>query len=382
MRLLFLSLYFHPARHYGGPVASTWSLSRQLAEAGTQVRILTTDADGDERLPVDKGWQDLAPNLEVRYCRRIGRGLVAPAMLPAALRELAKADLVYLSGLFVWLLPFLAPAAKLLGKPLVVSPRGMALPEALASKRGKKRTFLRLAKMVGLNRAAFHVTSLPEADHLRTLFPKAEQKLIPNGVEIPSDEALAALRASPPNRPPYLLFLGRLHPHKQPELILEAFTTWAQAHPENQALHLRLVGPGEERLRHQLQTQAQAAGLESRIHIEPAVTGDAKAHLLIHATALLLASKSENFGMSVGEALAHQTPAIVTQSAPWQGLEKHRCGYWPETSTEALAESIQELVRLSEEERYEMGRRGRSWMEEEFGWEALAGRMLGWFETM
>ncbi len=382
MRLLLLSLYFHPARHYGGPVASTWSLSRHLAKAGVQVRVLTTDADGGRRLAVGKGWQEVAPNLVVRYCRRLGHGLLAPTMLPAALRELARADLIYLSGLFVWPLPALAAASVLVGKPLVVSPRGMALPEALASKAGKKRLFLRLAKFVGLNRAAFHVTSQPESDHLQTIFPRAEKILIPNGVEIPTAETLAALRASKPDHPPYLLYLGRLHPHKQPELILQAFATWANAHPENQTLHLRLVGPGEETVRDQLNIQAQAAGLESRIHLEPAVTGQAKAHLLTHATALVLASKSENFGMSVAEALAHQTPAIVTQSAPWSGLETHRCGWWPETSANGLAESIQELVELSADKRDEMGGRGRSWMEKEFGWEALAGRMLGWFETM
>lgn len=370
MRLLVVALYFHPARRYGGPIASSWNLCRGLAARGVAVRVLTTDADGPGRLEVAPGWLLLLDNLEVRYCRRAVGELLAPGLLAHLPREVAAADAVYVSGLFVWPLPALALLAHLTGRPLLLSPRGMLLPEALAGKPRRKRFFLALLRAT-LRNGVWHTTSAEESRSVREHFPQARIVCLPNPVEVPAE--LPARPESGPGAPPYLLYLGRLHPHKQIDKILEAFASWHRRHPGIE-VDLQIAGGGDPALQARLAQRADELGMAGRVRFAGEVTGAEKARLLAGAEGLLLASKSENFGQSVAEALAHGTPCVVTRSAPWSRLEDLGCGFWVEEA--ALTEGIGRLMALAPEERRAMGKRGRAYVESELSVAAVARRML------
>jgi glycosyltransferase involved in cell wall biosynthesis len=368
MQLLFLSLYFRPAVRYGGPAASTWALCSGLAARGFAVRALTTDADGDERLRVRPGWHEQAPNLSVRYYRRRRGEFFAPGLLAALPREVARADVVYVWGILVWPLPALALLSRLAGRPLVISPRGMLFPEALAAGGRKKRLFLAALAAAGAARATFHVTSEREAAAVRAHFPAARVLEIPNGVEIPP-----ALPRRAGDEVPYLLFLGRLHPHKQIETILAAFAAWSR--DAGQPAELRIAGGGEEGYRESLRDLARRLDVAARVRFLHHVEGEEKSRLLAGAEGLILASRSENFGLSVAEALAHGTPCVVTETAPWAEIERGGCGFWVADRPEALAAGIARLMALPAVERRAMGERGRAWMRRDFSDERVADRM-------
>lgn len=366
MRLLLVSLYFRPAMRYGGPIVSTWNLCRGLAESGVRVRVLTTDADGRGRLPGPSGWRALAPGVEARHCRRLLGEFGAPGLLAQLPREVAAADAVYVSGLWVWPLPALALLARIAGRPLVVAPRGMLLAQALAAKAGKKRLFLAVLALAG-RQVVWHVTSAEEGAAVAARFPAAWRIELPNPVEVPQPPP-----APDPAAPPYLLYLGRLHPHKQVDRILTAFAEWLAAAPAPGA-ELWIAGGGEARERQALEALAERLGIAPRMRFLGEVEGAAKAELLASAQGLLLASKSENFGQSVAEALAHGTPAVVTRTAPWRALDERGCGFWVEEGE--LAAGIGRLMALPPEERRAMGRRGREWLEGEMSIEAVGRRM-------
>jgi glycosyltransferase involved in cell wall biosynthesis len=366
VRLLFVSLYFHPALRYGGPIASTWHLCRGLAAQGVGVRVVTTDADGPRRLAVPAGFHQIAPDVEARYCRRAGAELFAPGMLPVAALEIRRADAVYVSGLFVWPLPALAALSALAGKRLVIAPRGMLLPQALAGKAAKKRLFLRTLSAAGGRKALFHATSPDEEDSVRREVPGARVALVPNGVELPEGVERAE------DAPPYLLFLGRVHPHKRIETILEAFALWRRG-----ARHeLWIAGDGEADYRQALARRAGELGIDHRVRFLPQTASAEKSRLLADAQALVLASRSESFGMVVAEALAHRTPCVVTATAPWEGLETERCGVWVrQEGPQALADGIARLLGHPAAERRAMGERGRAWMQRDFSWQTMARKM-------
>ena len=63
---------YYPAFAYGGPTESAHQLSRHLARAGCDVRVLTTDANGKTQVvAVDTTRElDVEPGLRVRYCAR------------------------------------------------------------------------------------------------------------------------------------------------------------------------------------------------------------------------------------------------------------------------------------------------------------------------
>ena len=204
---------------YGGPIASNRALCGALAGLGAEVRVLTTNTDGVRKLPKEfSGWRPFE-GYQIFYGNRWFWRDLSPALAGELMKEIPAADLVHITGTYNWFLPLAGRLCRRHGKPLVVSPRGSLVPEARGSKGLKKRLFDRLSQGRALSRvSAFHATSEEEARELRKLVPGARMAVIPNGVEVPE-----ALPEREPNAAPYLLYLGRLHPNKQVERIIEAF---------------------------------------------------------------------------------------------------------------------------------------------------------------
>jgi len=221
---------------------------------------------------------------------------------------------------------------------------------------------------------AFHATTPQEEAHIRALFPTVHVGCVPNGVDIPEDAKLRGWRVGPSE--PFLLFLGRLHTHKNLDLLLRA---WAPVARDNKMLSLCLVGPDDERIGEQLRQLASDLGLERRIHLLGRRDGEEKSTLLARARALVLPSKSENFGNAVAEALAHGTPVITTTGTPWSEALSRGCGWWVEPSEVALGAALREATELPSERLAEMGARGRVWMQEAFSWPAIAARMRAFY---
>ena len=79
--------------------------------------------------------------------------------------------------------------------------------------------------------------------------------------------------------------------------------------------------------------------------------------------------------MTVAEALAAGTPAIVTRGAPWAGLEPHGAGWWIEIGIDLLVACLEEALSRSPHNLAEMGQRGRNWIEAEFSWARIVRQM-------
>ena len=70
---------------------------------------------------------------------------------------------------------------------------------------------------------------------------------------------------------------------------------------------------------------------------------------------LCVPSKTENFGMTVAEALIAQTPVICTKTAPWEELNTRHCGWWVDNDIDTLAQTIREALLLPQSEIDKMG---------------------------
>lgn len=86
--------------------------------------------------------------------------------------------------------------------------------------------------------------------------------------------------------------------------------------------------------------------------------------------------------MTVAEALAAGTPAIVTRGAPWAGLAEHDAGWWIEIGVEPLAACLTEALSLPHARLAEMGESGRAWMERDYAWESVGGRMADFYRWL
>jgi glycosyltransferase involved in cell wall biosynthesis len=292
---------------------------------------------------------------------RISRGL------SSALQDAARtADVIHNHGL--WLMPNINAGGAVGGRPtpLVVSPRGMLAPVALAFSRWKKRAFWALLQGPVIRGAAcIHATSEQEYEEIRGFGLTNPVAIVPNGIDLPG---IAALPTAEPAIERVVLSLGRIHPKKGLARLVHG---WSKVEVKYPCWRLRIIGPPELGHDNELRAMAISLGL-TRISIEGPLYGEAKTAAYRDADVFVLASLNENFGMTVAEALAAGTPVISTKGAPWSGLERESCGWWIDHGAEPLAAALAQAMTLPREALKSMGDKGRAWMARDFSWDRVA----------
>jgi glycosyltransferase involved in cell wall biosynthesis len=347
-----------------------------LRASGVDARVATTDDSGRSRNAVEADRWTTWEGVPVFYGSRLGwNGDLSPSLYRCINREVGDVDVVHVTAVYSWPTLSVALASKRSGTPYIVSPRGSLASAALEWRSWKKRLFSCAGGLAALQGASgFHATSEQEAVDVKAAVPGAHVCVVPNGTDVPDESELLRLRGA--GRDSYTLFLGRLHPHKNPDLLLRA---WARVSAKEPSYRLVFAGPDVAGLRAPLRELAGELGCSQRVDFAGPVDGDAKAALLARAKVVVLPSKSENFGNALAEALAHGTPVIATRGTPWSELGPRRCGWWVDADEESLASAIRQALVLDEQDRTEMGSRGRAWMAEAFSWQSVAQRMATFY---
>lgn len=214
--------------------------------------------------------------------------------------------------------------------------------------------------------ALLHATSILEEEWLRRLGFAHPIAVIPNGVDLPS-----ASEKVPPGTERTVLYLGRLHQIKGLDTLIRS---WRNVSAKHAGARLLIVGPGSNEYTAELRALARGQGSPS-IEFRGPAYGEEKGRLYRGATVFVLPSRSENFGMAVAEALAHGLPVVASKNTPWEGVIANRCGWWVDADEQALARALDKALCLSPERLALMGAAGRSWMDREFSWSAVADRM-------
>jgi glycosyltransferase involved in cell wall biosynthesis len=212
--------------------------------------------------------------------------------------------------------------------------------------------------------ACFHATSAAEADDVLAAGFHAPVAVIPNGIDAPAPGRVLGSRRT-------LLYLGRIHPIKQVDVLLGA---WARLERSSIDWDLRIVGPDNDGCLGEMRRLAGSLGVQ-RVRFEGELQGDAKLDAYRSADLYVLPTRSENFGMTVAEALVAGTPAVVTDGAPWSGLRSEGAGWWIDQGVDALESALRGAMSTPRSELEAMGTRGRNWMIRDFGWKRIADSM-------
>lgn len=375
LNVLHVSPTYYPATYWGGPVFSTRDLADGIAaEPDIELKVLTTDAAGpnpSDRLPIRR--RRFPAGYDVVYTRRIAGRDTSPGLLARLLPAVARADIVHLTATYCFpTLPTLL-ASRLLGRPVVWSPRGaiQARMEWSEAQSRRKVAFERVARILAPAATVIHATAPVEAELTARAMPGMRVELVPNSVRIPTEPS-GFVRREPGERPLRLMFLSRLHAKKGLELLLKALAGLPGP-------ILDVYGGGTADYLAALHAEVGRLGLTERVTFHGHVDGAAREAAYRTADLFVLPSHSENFGNAVAEALAYGVPVVTTTATPWREVETRGCGAWVAPDAEAIRAAI---ARLAPRDLAAMGRIGRAYMTDAFSPAAVTRDMLRLYHSL
>jgi glycosyltransferase involved in cell wall biosynthesis len=370
------------------PVFGVWAHRQAVAarDAGADVRVLVLHrplpsraALGGRRLeaaltPLRQPLRAELDGIKVRYVpflappreRSYGSwGAWAAPSLALALRALRRSfrfELVHAH--------YAAPAGDAvrrsrLGVPLVVSSHGGDVyAVARHSEKGRRAVEAAFA-------AARLVVANSEAIEKRcAALGAARTRVIHLGADLPEPHSTAngadGTSADGVGAAPRIVTVGNLIPRKRHADVLRALWLLRDAEP-----HLRwiVVGDGPERT--SLERLASELGVAHRVEFRGAMPHDAAVAAARSATAFVLPSLDEAFGVAYVEAMAGAVPAIGCRGEPGpEELARFGGGIRlvPAADPEALAAELHALL-ADEELRQRIGERARMTVSEHFTWE-------------
>lgn len=255
--------------------------------------------------------------------------------------KVRKAQAIHFSSLFFPpTLPILIGAIWF-KKSIIISPRGELYPSALAIKPFQKKIWLLFIK-VFQHKIFFHASNEFEKTIIKNHFLRTDDiKVIPNFIELP-------IKLNEKVNRNQLLFIGRVNPIKNIDVLLNSIAEIKNSSNP----HIKLLIAGEARLDYEKEYFKELIKIIFKLDIESNVSFlghieyNEKQKILASSFALILPSKSENFGNVVIEALAQGTPVIASKNTPWEILEETNSGYWVSADSEDISETISKLMNM------------------------------------
>jgi len=356
---------------HGGPSKSSRELCAALSRQGATVTLLATSPDS--------GSEQVNGTMSIQtFPRSAPHSLCASVRLKGALRRV-EADVVHHHALWLRTLAYAHGTARRLRAPLVISPRGMMNGWAWRHHRWKKWLADKLVHPGALRAAAgWHATSEEEAADIRALGFAQPICVAPNGIAVPSPVAREAARqywlklCPEAATRPTAVFYSRFHRKKR---VLELIDCWLEQTPEDWLL--LVVGIPEEYTVDHLGDYVLRNSGQGRVRI---FDGLGRPAPYAAASLFVLPTHSENFGLSIAEALGSGLPVLVTDAAPWARVNGAGIGWcvpWADYG-EALRQATAEgPARLQER-----GRLAREWVAREYSWDPPAQRLLDFYAQL
>ncbi len=358
----------------GGTSTVLEALTRHQVAAGLDVTVLRTDQGarrGERPVPLATGVQE-------RVAKVIGpdRVAYAPGFARLVRDQLPRTDILHVHSVFTYPVHATLRAAAKSRVPVVLSPHGILHRRRLVMSPRQKRVYLSI--WGGLVRRActvWHYTSDEEAAESWP-YDNSPRFVLGLGIDPePFEIDRAAARQAVATRwprisdRPYVLFLGRIHPLKRPDLMLESFLASAPAD-----CHLVFAGPDEVGLWADLAGRyLRDPAAADRVAFLGPVVGADKYALLAGARLFALPSEHENFGVTIIEALAAGTPVLASDRADAGRAAE---GYAETVPLEpAVWRAALRATLTRPAVTAEWSESTRRWVRDRFGWGPLVARL-------
>lgn len=361
MRILIVSDFFVP--HYnGGGERRYFEIARRLVERGHEVDVISMGIHGVSDYEEVRGV--MVHHLGPRIRKPPLRGpLDFIRFMAAAFRWVMTHDYDIIDAqTYAPLLPaFLA--SRIHGTPMVATIHDVSSAHGDQWLQSSKTATILERVLMRLPYDGVITVSRSTASALTELHGRNPDgiHIIPNGVD---PELIDSVTPATGN---YIIFVGRLAPHKHVDHLIEVFSKLAIDFPD---LRLEIIGDGVERAR--LKAMVDDCGIRDSVTFHHNLSYPEVISRIMGARVLVLPSTREGFGMVLAEAGACGVPAVAYRSGGVvEVIDDGENGFLVEPcDKEALHDKIKLLI-SDDELRDRMGSQGRKKVEEEFIWDRV-----------
>ncbi|MBE9135942.1 glycosyltransferase [Nodosilinea sp. LEGE 07088] len=371
---------------YGGPTKIVVGLAEALSHQGMYVDVVTTNANGQQRLEVPiKKWVN-QNGYRIKYFPYFSSGDYkwSSSLAFWLFNHVHDYNVVHSNAVFS--LPNIPVhlACQWHKTPYVMAPHGMLEPWALSYKPWKKHLYYKVLERPALNRASvIQATASPESEHIRKLGLAPPIVTIPNGIHehdfntLPDAELFYQKFPLTRNKT-LILFLGRIDPKKGLDLLAQAFASIQLQFPQT---HLIIAGPDNIGFSPTAQEYFAAAGCSDSVTFTGFLTGALKYAAFSASNLYVAPSYSEGFSMSILEAMASGLPCIITTGCNFPEAAIAKAAYVVESKAEEITEAL--LSCLSHPAAAERtGNLARKFILEHYTWEKVAKRLIETYQSI
>lgn len=350
----------------GGPALSMRLTLKGLEKAGVETVALSE--------PITVDGQLIASDVNVHFTNKPMCGSFAYVNnIYKCLKQEKNVDIYHIHGTWMYHGLAISRYANKLGKPYLVSPRGMLYPQALAHHSLLKKIMMFLYQGREFkNAACVHATCKEEMEYYRALGFKNPVAVLPNPIET-TDIINRPIKKNDCLRFGYL---GRVHPRKRIERLIYAFDALRNELNDSELL---IIGADDKQYEEFLHKEVERLHLKN-VRFTGFLTGKEKDEAIMSLSYLVVPSDFENFGNIVTEALVRGVPVIASKGMPWKDLEDYHCGWWVDNDQDTINRTIMMAYNTSEKDRIQMGLNGKQLMRNKYSVEVLGLKMKQLYE--
>ncbi len=365
-------------------ILTLW-VSRNAGGLYDAVRLIAQALDNNSEFEVEifgledeKTHQDLTGWGSVPLNAYPVRGPKFMAYSPKLVRALhaANLDLLHVHG--IWAYPSIASLrwSRTEKKPYLITTHGMLDSWALQNSRWKKRLVSRLYENAHLQGATcLHALCESEARSIRAYGLQNPICVIPNGVFLPPESKPVPTQWEVPDDAKVLLYLGRLHPKKG---LLNLLYAWDMALSHD--WYLVIAGWDQNGHENELKMLSRKLGIQDRVIFAGPQFNTDKHASYSRANAFILPSFSEGLPMVILEAWSYGLPVLMTPHCNLPEGFQVGAAIQVEANQESIAQGLNALFLMSDNERQTLGIKGRKLVEEQFTWPKIAAEMRSVYE--
>lgn len=374
----------------GGPSKAVMAMVKALRVSGVDAEIVTTNDNGPDLLDVPLGRRIDYPltgleentSVPIWFFPRFNPSIsaVKEFAFSAALttwlwKNIRNYDLLHVHAIFSYTSTAAMTIARLRGVPYILRPLGQLCEWSLQQSAYKKQIYLKLIEQSNINNSVgLHVTSVQEQQEVSWLGLVAPSFVLPHGLDVssPIPDARIKLRQllNLPADEPIILFLSRLHLKKGLDYLIPALSKLT-----HHRFTFVLAGSGSKEYEAQIKSLLVSNDILNRTYLAGFVGGEKKDLFLQGSDLFVLTSYSENFGVSVLEAMASSLPVLVTPGVALASVvAEHQVGYIPELDVLEITNAIKHCLTHPQTAR-DMGNRARELVLQKYTWNGIANNL-------